>query len=84
MKKPSLYPSSSTDQFHFAPFPLKLLFFPVYKTDTIVPCLPHTNVQRLALSLAPTGVTELCSNCADPFMEKKLNKEMKLPTLEDL
>ena len=73
MKKLPLCPSSWENQFPFAPFPLKLLFFPVYKTGANGPYLPHADVQILALSLVPTGATELCSSRVGPIMESFLN-----------
>ena len=82
MKKLPLCPSSLEDQFPFAPFPLKLLFFLIYKTDANGPYLPHADMQGLALSLAPTRATELRSSLSRPRMESFLNIELKLLALE--
>lgn len=73
MKKLPLCPSSWADKFPFAPFPLKLLFFPVYETDTNGLCLPRINVKQLSLLLMPTGATELCFSSVGPIMESFLN-----------
>jgi len=73
MKKLPLCPSSWADKFPFAPFPLKLMFCPVYKTCANGLCLPRTDVQRLALLLVLTGVTELFFSHVGHIMESFLN-----------
>jgi len=73
MERLPLCPSSWADHFPFAPFPLKLMFFPIYKTDANDLCLPHADVQRLALLPVPIGATALCSSHASPIMESFLN-----------